>query len=195
MPRVKKLSDEAVLDLALQAMLEHGPQATTLPLLGRAVGLSPATLLQRFGSKGQLFERVFERAQAGLVDHLAARPQGPDPRADLLALLHRQAEPFVTRAHAAGHLALLVQDITDETRRLATQQYLHALRKGIARDLSRLGCPDPDPLAIRLEALWSGLMLQWAIQDEVASVHDWLDTHFGPVLDALLTWPPPDGAA
>jgi AcrR family transcriptional regulator len=59
--------DTEVLDRALAVLVERGPQFT-LPEVGRAVGLSASTLIQRFGSKRAMLDRVLERATVRLED-------------------------------------------------------------------------------------------------------------------------------
>ena len=75
MPQVKKVLDNDVFDLPLAVLLEHGPHRFTLPDVGRAVGLSPSTLIQRFDSKRNLLDRVLARS-AVRPDHPLARDEG-----------------------------------------------------------------------------------------------------------------------
>ena len=51
MSRKKNIDDATVLEKALLVISDRGPESFTLTDIGKAVGLAPATLLQRFGSK------------------------------------------------------------------------------------------------------------------------------------------------
>ena len=55
------MSDEEVLDRALPLIGRAGPTGFTLADVAAEVGLAPATLIQRFGDKKTLIERVFAR--------------------------------------------------------------------------------------------------------------------------------------
>ena len=71
MPRPKILPDADVLKAAHRLLHEHGPEALTFERLGRACGLSAATLVQRFGSKaGLLAGNHFMTIVSG-AEHLA----------------------------------------------------------------------------------------------------------------------------
>ena len=118
MPRVKTIPDARVLDEALRLLIVEGPQRFTLSALGRSVGLSPSTLVQRFGSKAALLDAVFVHSAEQLEAELDAPPETDDPRADLLGRLSAMARIHATRAHVAGNLRLLAEDLT-RPRRLA----------------------------------------------------------------------------
>jgi AcrR family transcriptional regulator len=51
LPRNKTVSDEAILQAAATTMSKLGPKDFSLRAVGDRIGLSAATLLQRFGSK------------------------------------------------------------------------------------------------------------------------------------------------
>lgn len=54
MGRPKKLSDDECLEQAFDVISREGFESFTLEQVGRAVGLSPAALLKRFGTKEEL---------------------------------------------------------------------------------------------------------------------------------------------
>src|SRR6185437_9492855 len=76
MPRRKSISDEDILDRALPLMARAGPAGFTLAEVARAVGLAPATLVQRFGDKQTLIERAFARDNQRFLPWLESLPQG-----------------------------------------------------------------------------------------------------------------------
>ncbi len=191
MPRVKTISDDQLLDSALDVLLEHGPQGFTLPEVGRAVGLSPSTLIQRFGSKRKLLDKVLDRATSRMEGELADRPRTGDPGRDLVSWLVGLTEPPRTRRQVAGNLTLLVEDITDDARRVSAARHMQVMRDGIAAYLTALGSPSPQPHAAMLEAHWHGLVIQWAMTDVSVDLDAWV----GDGLEALvaLLVPPESG--
>lgn len=54
MSRTKKISDSRVLDMAFDVISKEGFQSFTFEQVGKAVGLSPATLVKRFKNKKRL---------------------------------------------------------------------------------------------------------------------------------------------
>ncbi|MFC7728173.1 TetR/AcrR family transcriptional regulator [Actinomadura keratinilytica] len=62
MARPRTTSDEAILQATGRALLRHGPGRLTLGGVAAEAGLSPATLVQRFGSKRGLLLAFARRA-------------------------------------------------------------------------------------------------------------------------------------
>jgi AcrR family transcriptional regulator len=186
MPRVKTLSDNDLLDQALEVLLEKGPGGFTLPAVGRTVGLSPSTLIQRFGSKRGLLDRVLARSTAHLETALQDRPQTGAPRRDLVDWVVSLSSPQRTPAHVAGNLTLLKEDITDPARRVAAQHHTGLMREGIAAYLAAIGSPSPATHARMFEAHWTGLVLQWAMVETDQSIDAWLEDGLGSLLTLLV---------
>ena len=93
MPRPKILADSDVLKAAHRLMHERGPEALTFESLGRACGLSPATLVQRFRTKAELKRSALLQAW-DLLDERTARlaaelPATPAGAVELLVSLSR----------------------------------------------------------------------------------------------------------
>jgi AcrR family transcriptional regulator len=66
-PRPRLQSDAAILEAAFQVVNQTGPDRFTLADVGEKIGLSAATLVQRFGSKRGLLLKMFEQS-IGLID-------------------------------------------------------------------------------------------------------------------------------
>lgn len=184
MPRTKAVTDDEVLDLALVVLLEQGPHRFTLPDVGQAVGLSPSTLIQRFGSKRVLLERVLARATVRLEESLQESPSTGDPHRDLIDWMIRLAGPFRTRAHVAANLTLLIEDLTDEPRRRATMHHMSVVRAGIARHLHAMTDRATDVYVDMVEAHWHGLVMQWALHGE-GEIEAWIAPRLAALLDVL----------
>ena len=65
-PRPRTVSDEAILAATARMIGRVGPVRLTLADVGGEVGLSPATLLQRFGSKRGLLIALVEQSVHGV---------------------------------------------------------------------------------------------------------------------------------
>ena len=185
MPRVKTISDEAVLDAALNHLLEHGPHRFTLPAVGRAVGLAPATLLQRFGSKKGLLAHTLDRAAERLQAASGEETDTADARADLVRWLVGLAVPFRSRAHVASNLALLTDDLVDEKSRQRATRHMQIVREGIARHLCRLGGSAAEVHVDLIEAQWHGLVIQWALTGH-GDCAAWVADGLATLLDAVV---------
>jgi AcrR family transcriptional regulator len=101
-----------------------GPSRFTLAAVAKAVGLAPATLVQRFGSKRGLLLALAgpgaEDPTAGLLTRLRARFRSP--LAQLRGFLAGFAVMAPSPDELANHLAFLQIDLTDpEFHRIALE--------------------------------------------------------------------------
>lgn len=150
------MSDDEVLDRLVDFLNgREGLRAWTLAEAGGAIGLSPAGLLKRFGSRNGLLAALSTRWVAGIPGS-PRRPE--DPEGELAAWVASKAEledgrrvPLVTRlSQLVGDLAdpVLAALLVEGWRR--ERAYVAALLT--AHDLARL--PDPDlAAALLLDAL------------------------------------------
>ena len=111
MARSRKIRNEEVLDVVAELLARDGPAALTFQAAAGVTGLSPATLVQRFGTKQQLLQAALLRMWDGLDALTAAADATHAETADgaielLVALSGRHgAEP---EGAAAGLLLLRV---------------------------------------------------------------------------------------
>lgn len=107
--RPRTFDREKALRAALDIFREHGYEATTLPMLQKAMGgLAPPSFYAAFKSKQDLF---FEALQL-YVEGFGSRPQralnaGATARASMEALLNEAIETFDARGEPRGCLVLL----------------------------------------------------------------------------------------
>lgn len=66
------ISDKAMLDAAIDLILEHGTDKTTLAAIGEKAGYSRGLATYRFGSKAGLFDEVCKSISRGWLDYLQA---------------------------------------------------------------------------------------------------------------------------
>lgn len=165
MPRSKLISDADLLDVVVRIIGERGPGAFTLADVAEQVGLSPATLIQRFGSKRRLIDSAIGRANERLAEAVRRVPAaGDDAEAALVEWFVELAHPFRTRALIASHLVFLRRDLLDPALRAKASRHSRLVRRRVVQYLEAIE-PDRDARAVAtaLEAHWHGLVIQWAI--------------------------------
>ena len=185
MGRLKRISDAAALDGALKVMRRTGPSAFTLAAAGEAVGLSPATLMLRFGDKqGLIVQAIARDSQAfdRLLDE-APRARGREAVLDLFWLLTPEVEDA---AALAEEVAWLREGFRDPALNALAQERSRRLRAAIAARLPPLRIA-ADLAASLMEAQWQGAMTQWGVfpegrlADHVARcLNAWLDLAEAP---------------
>ncbi len=162
MPRRKSISDDDILDHALPIMVAAGPAGFTLADLAKEVGIAPATLLQRFGDKQTLIERVFARDNERFVAWLKTLPEGVG--ADLVIRIYSDATNlFGDDPSLADHLLWLREDIRDPALNRLARHRFKLFRKEIVKRLPPLPIP-ADRAASLLDAQYHGAVVQWALE-------------------------------
>lgn len=161
MPRPKSISNEELLDRALIVMTRMGP-GFTLSDIASEVGIAPATLLQRFGDKQTLIERVFARDNVRFVHWLENLPT--DPGANAVIRIYSDAtELFGEQSSLADHLLWLREDIRNPTLNRLSRQRFKLFRKEIVKRLPPMRIP-ADTAANLLDAQFHGAVVQWALE-------------------------------
>ena len=162
MPRRKAISDEEILDRALPIMAEAGPAGFTLADVARAVGVAPATLLQRFGDKQTLIERAFARDNARFLPWLENLPVGVG--VDVVVGIYAEATKlFGDNPSLADHLLWLREDIRDPALNRLAQERFRLFRAAIVKRLPPMPIP-PERAARLLDAQYHGAVVQWALE-------------------------------
>jgi AcrR family transcriptional regulator len=187
-PRPRQTTDAAILGAAARAIGRLGPGRLTLAEVAREAGVSPATLVQRFGSKrGLLLALAAAGPEENRRQFEAIRQANPSPTDALFALGDCWAQFMGTPEEISNGLAFLQIDLTDpefrrhavanaelvegETRRLIAE----ALKAG-----ELAGC-EPAPLARVLGAALHGSLVSWAIHRK-GTLGDWLRRDLEAVL-------------
>ncbi|MFG3000451.1 TetR/AcrR family transcriptional regulator [Streptomyces sp. NPDC048340] len=172
MGRPRGVEDAAILRATARVMGRVGPTGLTLAAVAREVGLVPATLVQRFGSKRGLLLALAERSakdageQAGRVRRAHGSALGA-----LVELTVESVAEMETPDTFANHLAFLCLDLTDP------QLHEHALAVHRARAEAigellaeaagagelRAGT-DPAALSRTVQAVVAGAGLTWAFE-------------------------------
>jgi AcrR family transcriptional regulator len=192
-PRPRTVSDEELLAAACRAMSRVGPGALTLAEVGQEAGLSPSTLVQRFGSKKGLLLAVASRGADAVRENFAGlRAAHPSPLAALRAYGDCFAQMFESPGTVAHHLSYLQLDLTDPEFFRHTRAQARVSREAL-RDLldaavaagelraTHVGRLDTAALARAVEVTLSGSLWTWVFHREGKAV-DWVRQD----LDALL---------
>ncbi|MFD5081322.1 TetR/AcrR family transcriptional regulator [Kitasatospora sp. NPDC058406] len=172
--RPRGVDDAVILRAAVEVMGRVGPAGLTLAAVAGEVGLVPATLVQRFGSKRGLLVALAEhsvREAEARYGELSA--EHTSPLAALTALAVDSTAAMETPDGYANHLAFLCADLTDPTLREHALAVHRKQREALERLLAeavaagelRAGT-DPAALAGSVQAVVAGAGLAWALDRE-----------------------------
>jgi AcrR family transcriptional regulator len=188
-PRPRTVDDAAILQAAASAISRLGPSNFTLSDVAQAVRLSPATLVQRFGSKRGLMLALAEQGVAGVdACFAAARSANAAPLDALMAAATEMTRYVDTPEEMANHLAFLQIDLSDpdfyrlmlESSRRTLAGYQALLNEAIAAgDLARC---DTRRLARAVGSMAGGSLIAWAVMRDGTA-----ESFVGKDLATLLT--------
>ena len=169
MARRKTVSDEQVLDTLLQTLTEVGPANLTFARAAKACGLSPATLVQRYGNREGLVQEILLRAWDRLdAETEAADAEEPPTPEGAINLLMRLMPPETAERNATDGLLLLREDIRNPALRTRGAAWGRRLAEVLGRRLSE----DPNEaqrLGWQMASLWQGAHIWCAfIREEPA---------------------------
>lgn len=188
MPRPRTASDADILEGVARAISRVGPGRLTLTDVGREVGLSPATLLQRFGSKRGLLLALAQHATSSIeACFAAARRSAHSPIAALMVAATDMARHVESPEALANHLAFLQVDLSDpDFHALALagsertlEGYETLLRDAIAAE--EIAPCDVPRLARVIQATTGGSLINWAIHRD-GPVLAWVSADLEAVL-------------
>lgn len=191
-PRPRTVSNDEILAATYRTMARLGPLKLTLAEVAREAGLSPATLVQRFGSKRRLLLAV----STGAVEYVdqcfsALRAQHASPLAALIAAATDMARRTTSPEELANSLAFLQIDVTDpDFRRPMVEMSQKTLRgyRNLLDDAIAAGelrpC-DTDRLARAIAALTAGSLINWGAFRKGTAEH-WVRTDLETLLAPYL---------
>ena len=188
-PRPQKVTDEQLFAATFAVMSRVAPQQLTLAAIAQEAGVTPAVIVQRFGSKRDLLlalTRKFSESTGDVVLSFANRHQSP------LAALRAYAECVAGMAASPAayvrSLAYLQADLSDAEFRRMLATHAKATRSGVQRLLENAVKAGelrddirPARLARTVEALLSGSVLTWAVYQE-GSVTAWVRADLNALL-------------
>jgi AcrR family transcriptional regulator len=187
MPRPQTISDEAILDAVLDLAYRIGPARLTFAAVAAEVGLSAATLVQRFGTKRGLLLAADKRG----IDHWVSaldRSTAASPLARVVEGLVLAVDRLDTPELMANSVAMLQLDLADPDFHAETLRGARAVRAHIERHLSAgldagelCAGTDVATLATLIETTYHGAMIGWAIHRE-RPLSEWMRDQVEAVL-------------
>ena len=180
MGRSKTVSDVALLDLLLPALRDDGPAGLTFSKASNAAGLSPASLVQRFGTGVGLWVGVValagDRLPAPTATLDAELPPTPQGAIELLLRLL----PGDEADYAVGDgLMLLREDLRNSVLRARGAAWGASLAMALGRRLANEHT-EAQRLGWQMASIWQGTLIWWAfvrgagVEDAVArSLEGW----------------------
>ena len=169
-PRPRETSDAAILMATHRAVSRHGPIKLTLRHVAKEAGVSPATLVQRFGSKRGLllaFASLGSESLGEMFAQVRAGARSPvDALGDVAACMASLAE---SPEALSNSLAFLQIDLTDPEFHTHALAHSKGMRAGIRALLDeavaagQLDRCDTALLARGVQVMIGGSLLQWAI--------------------------------
>jgi AcrR family transcriptional regulator len=189
-PRPRTVPDERILAATGRIIGRLGPARFTLADVAREVGLAPATLVQRFGSKRGLL-LALAASSIEFVDACFAqiRAEHPSPLAALRVAATHMAGMVESPESLANHLAFLQLDLSDpefhalalDNHRRLERGYRALLDDAVAA--GELAPCDTARLARAVGAMAGGSLIGWAIArdgDVVSHVRADVETLLAP---------------
>jgi len=169
-PRPRLKPDSEIIAGTVRAIERYGPVRLTLAHVGKEVGMAPATLLQRFGSKRGLLLAAAKTGAASVRDEFARiRQEHTSALSALEGVARCMAQMARTPESLSNSLAFLQIDLADpEFHKFAlahAKQFRAEIRK-LLDEAVRVGelreCSTAR-LANAVQSLIGGSMLNWAI--------------------------------
>jgi AcrR family transcriptional regulator len=169
-PRPRTATDDEILAAAARAMSKVPPTRFTLAEVAREVGLAPATLVQRFGSKRGLLLALSAQSAASMDACFdMVREAHSSPLVALLDAATQMARFSSTPEELANSIAYLQIDLSDpdfHQHILAGSRAMHRGYRALLDDAVKareLAPCDTARLARAIEAVAGGSLIGWAI--------------------------------
>jgi len=172
-PRPRTIDDGAILQATAMVISRLGPSTFTLADVAKEVRLSPATLVQRFGSKRGLMLALAQAGVEGIEACFGAvRAAHSKPLDALMAAATEMTRHVDTPEEMANHLAFLQIDLSDpDFYRLMLENSTRILAgyKALLDDAVAAGelvkC-DTRRLARAVVSMAGGSLISWAVLRE-----------------------------
>jgi AcrR family transcriptional regulator len=172
-PRPRATTDAQIFAATHRAVSRLGPIRLTLAQVAAEAGVSPAMLVQRFGSKRGLLLAFAARGGSSEGDEMAAiRAAHSSPLAALRAFADCVAGLAPTPEVLANNLAFLQIDLVDPDFQKLADAHARSMRQEIRKFLDdavksgELEVCDTERLALAVAGMMNGSLLQWAIDRE-----------------------------
>lgn len=193
MGRPRTVSDEQILAGAARVIGRVGPARLTLAEVGHEVGLSAATVVQRFGSKRGVLLAVARHGADALPRQVAAAREADAPVIALIEVLTGIAGTIRNSEEFANHLAFLLLDLADPQFQEISREYTAAVERAIGEVLTAsqaagdLVSGDLGQLPRAIHAAYNGALVTWGMAGDGGSpaghVRAQVELVLGPYLE------------
>ena len=176
MPRTRSITDNTILDTAINIIGNDGIDALTFARLSERTNLAPPTLIQRFHTKEELLFCVAKHCMTSTDAIFAdARQQSESPLGILLHAFASLASSIQSPEHFANGLALLQLSLKDSQLATILRTNASNTRAHVAQLLdeavaaNEISPCDTATLALSIQNTFEGATTTWSIyrQDEV----------------------------
>ena len=174
-PRPRTVQDEVILDSAIEVLGTIGPEKMTLADVGQAVGLSAATLVQRFGSKRELMLAILRQFTCDIGSRFdAAIAAHESPLDALFAAATERSGPEVSNVRLANRLAFYLSQLEDpefhavamENSQRAVEGFKKLLDSAVKSGELTEGYTDTAQLAETIYSMIMGSLVTWTVSNE-----------------------------
>lgn len=161
MARPRTVTDEAILDATALVMGQAGRTGTTFASVAATTGLSPATLVQRYGTKDELIRAALLRAWDQLdASTIVADELAPVDAEGAVVLLVAMSGDEADQERFADGLLLLHEDMRDPVPRARGAAWGEMLAHILGRRLSTEPA-EQRRLGRLMASQWQGAILWW----------------------------------
>lgn len=173
-PRRQTISTDDILAGTGRVITRLGPTRFTLADVSAEVGLAPATLLQRFGSKHGLLLAFARQSATDVARQFAIVRSTKAPLDTLLEVLIGMTRDVATPEALSNHLAFLQMDLNDPEFHRYALDHARTMRTEVqailaaAIEAGELAPGDTAPLAHAIQVTFNGSLITWAIEGEGA---------------------------
>jgi AcrR family transcriptional regulator len=168
--RPRTMTDDAIYGAALTVLADHGSAGLTLARLAAVLGVTPAAVRQRFGSKrGLLLEMARRRASEVEKGFAMAREVNDSPIAALEAALLGRLEGLSEPVRLANAISAYVDNAGDPDLRALFDAELTAMERCVGvlleegADVGEIAGPVTPQFTSALFAAFEGALTVWAI--------------------------------
>lgn len=174
MPRNRTISDDALLDHALEVMRSAGPDRLTFEAVADASGLAPSTIVQRFGAKPALLHAALLRAWDRLERETAAAIESTDLGVTgAVELLVRLSAQYDGQDYA-DQLRILREDLRDPILVERGRAWLATLAEAIEARVAGIS-------GMLVLATWQGTVTVWSFTRD-APIDEMVRRHMAELL-------------
>lgn len=162
MGRSKTVTDNVALNRLLAALETAGPDRFSFSKASAAVGLSAATLVQRYGTREAMIEAILLHAWDRLdVATAGADAEAPDDPAGAISMLLRLLPGGVAEYNLTDGFLLLREDLRNPTLRARGAAWGAYLAKALGRRLTQ-DTAHAERMGWQMASVWQGSLIWWA---------------------------------